>query len=283
MFEEEDEGNEEYEKGFKEDIERFERSLKGEELGFIDGDRIEALIDHYLITGVYSKASACADIGISQFPFNAVFFLRKAQSISAMGKLKEALELLSKYESMEVMSCEFALTKAAIFSQLKDSKQAIKYFKEALSRSEWEDKDEIYLDLAMEHQNTSDFQSAILVLKEAIGLNPKNEGAIYELAYCYDHTNEMEKAIQCYSDFIDDNPYSYTAWYNLGNAYSKLENFEKAIWAYDYCILINDEFSPSYFNLGNAYLSTDKYQAAIDHFEKCMELDGEDGLALCYI
>lgn len=280
MFEDEEE---EFPANFDEDIARFERYLEGAELGFLDGDRIEMLIDHYLIQGAYSKAKACAEVGMSHFPFNMVFTLRKAQAISAMGQLKEALQLLAKYEQLEATNCEFLLTKAAIFSQLKDSKQAIKYFKEALLRSDWEDKDEIYLDLAMEYQQLNDYISAIKILHEAIKQNPKNEGAIYELAYCYDVLQEMDKAIQCYCDFIDENPYSYTAWYNLGNAYSKLENYEKAIWAYDYCILINESFSPAYFNLGNAYLAIDKFQVAIDSFEKCMELDGEDGLAMCYI
>jgi tetratricopeptide (TPR) repeat protein len=282
MFDDE-EDDEIFEGNFNEYLERFERSLKGEPLGYIDGDHLESIIDHYLINGNYSKASLCADIGIEQFPFNALFFLRKAQAISAIGQLKEAMELLSTVEKMEIPSCEFFLTKAAIFSQLKDSKRAVKFFAAALAISEIEDKDEIYLDLAMEYENGGDFSSAINTLKEAIKFNPQNEGAIYELAYCYDQTNEIEKAISCYSDFIDENPYSFTAWYNLGNAYSKLENFEKAIWAYDYCLLIKDDFSPAYFNLGNAYLSSDKYQLAIEHFEKCMELDGEDGLALCYI
>jgi tetratricopeptide (TPR) repeat protein len=278
-----DEEDDVYDGNFKDSLDRFERSLKGEPLGYMDGDQLENLIDHFLINGNYSKASICAEVGINQFPFNALFFLRKAQAISAMGQLKEALGLLTMVEKMEIPSCEFFLTKAAIFSQLKDSKRAISFFKQALSISEEEDKDEIYLDLAMEYENNSDYNSAIAILMEAIKLNPQNEGAIYELAYCYDQTNDYEKAIKCYSDFIDENPYSFTAWYNLGNAYSKLENYEKAIWAYDYCIIINEEFSPAYFNLGNAYLSSEKYELSIENFEKCIELDGEDGLALCYI
>jgi tetratricopeptide (TPR) repeat protein len=278
-----DDENEEYDGNFNEDLERFEKSLGGDPLGFMDSDQIEFIIDHYLINGMYSKALLAADIGIEQFSFNPIFYLRKAQAISAMGQLKEAMNLLAHVEKMEIPSCEFFLTKAAIFSQLKDSKRAIKYFKDALNLSEKEDRDEIYLDLAFEYESAGEFNEAILILKEAIRLNPHNEGAIYELAYCYDQINDIDKAIQCYSDFIDENPYSFTAWYNLGNAYSKQDNFEKAVWAYDYCLLINEQFSPAYFNLGNAYLSLDKYQLSIENFEKCMEFDGEDGLALCYI
>ena len=266
-----------------EELDRFEKSLRGEPLGFMDSDTLEAIIDHYLIQGNYSKANLCAEIGIQQFPFISMFTLRKAQAISANGQLKEALNLLSQLEKKGNTSCEHFLTKASIFSQLRDSKTAIKYFTEALHIAEPEDKDEIFVDLAMEYEAARDFKNAVRILKQALETNPANEVAIYELAFCYDQMEDFTSAIKCYSDFIDENPYSFTAWYNLGNAYSKSENFEKAIWAYDYCLLINEDFSPAYFNLGNAYLSEEKYLLSIQNFEKCIELDGEDGLTLCYL
>lgn len=281
MFDDEDEDY--FEGNLNEDLEIFERFLKGDTIGFLDSDRLEALIDHYLINGQYSKAKACAEHAISQFSYNQVFHLRKAQAISAMGQLREALNILTQIEKLESPSMEFLLTKASIFSQIKDSKNAIKFFREALAISEPEDRDEIYLDLAMEYENLNDYRNAVMVLKEAIKSNPHNEGAIYEIAFCYDQLGEYSSAIQCYSDYIDENPYSFTAWYNLGNAYSKVENFEKAIWAYDYCILINEDFGPVYFNLGNAYMSQEKFLLAIEQFHKCMEVDGDDPMALCYI
>ena len=280
MFDDEDEY---FETNLNEDLEKFEAHLKGASIAFMDSDRLEALVDHYLINGQYTKAKSCAEHAISQFSFNLVFYLRRAQSMSAMGQLKEALKVLGQIEKWETPSCEFLLTKASIFSQLRDSKNAIRYFKEALVLSEEEDRDEIYLDLAMEFENAGDYKNAVKVLREAIQSNPHNEGAIYEIAFCYDQLGEYKSAIKCYSDFIDENPYSFTAWYNLGNTYSKLEDFEKAVWAYDYCILINEEFGPVYFNLGNAYLSQEKYTLAIESFHKCMEVDGDDPMALCYI
>lgn len=283
MFDDDDEENGYFEANLNEDLERFETFLKGGSIGFIDSDRLEAMVDHYLITNQYNKAKLCAEHAISQFSFNIIFSLRLAQAMSAMGHLKEALGVISQIEKVEQPNCEILLTKASIFSQLRDSKSAIKYFKESLVLSEPEDRDEIYLDLAMEYQNINDYKGALKVLNDAIKYNPKNEGAIYEIAYCYDQLGDYEQAIKCYSDFIDENPYSFTAWYNLGNAFSKSEDFEKAVWAYDYCVLINEDFGPVYFNLGNAYLSMDKYQLSIDCFNKCMELDGEDPVALCFI
>lgn len=273
-----------FEANLNEDIANFEQYLKGGSMGFVDSDRLELLIDHYLINSQYTKANQAADYARYQFPYNSVFTVRKAQAMSAMGQLKEALNLLKIVEDIETNSAELMLTKASIFSQLRDHKSAIKYFNEALRLAEeQEDRDEIFLDLAMEYQALRDFNGALRVLHEAIRINPANEGAIYEIAYCYDQLGDFEKAIKCYLDFIDENPYSFTAWYNLGNAYSKMEDYDKAIEAYGYCVVINEDFGPVYFNLGNAYMGKDDFQEAIDSFQKCMDLDGDDPMAFCYI
>lgn len=273
-----------FEANLSEDITNFEKYLKGGSMGFVDSDRLEFLIDHYLINSQYTKANQAADYARGQFPYNSTFTIRKAQAMSAMGQLKEALNLLTSVEKIELGSTELMLTKASIFSQLRDHKSAIKYFNEALRLAEeQEDRDEIFLDLAMEYQALRDFNGALRVLEEAIRINPANEGAIYEIAYCYDQLGDFKQAIKCYSDFIDENPYSFTAWYNLGNAYSKLEDYDKAIEAYGYCMVINEDFGPVYFNLGNAYMGKDDFREAIDSFQKCMDLDGEDPMALCYM
>lgn len=285
MFDDDDddEGDGFLDGNLNEDLQRFDSFLDGGSLGFLDSDRWEAMIDHFLIGGQYGKALLCVEEALTQFSYSSLFKLRKAQALSATGSLKEAINLLNELERSDIPSMEVMLTKASVFSQLKDSKNAIKYFKDALNRALPEDRDEIYLDLAMEYQTNGQYKLAINVLIEAVQANKSNEGAIYELAFCYDQLGETEKSIQCYSDFIDENPYSFTAWYNLGNAYAKLENHEKALWAYDYCVLINDDFGPAYFNLGHTNLALDKYTKAIEYFSKCMELDGDDPLAMCYI
>ena len=58
MFDDEDE---EYnDSSLNEDIEHFEEHLKGNSLRFIDSDRLEGIIDHYLIQGQYNKAKIAA-------------------------------------------------------------------------------------------------------------------------------------------------------------------------------------------------------------------------------
>ena len=278
-----DDEDEYYDGDLSEEMKRFEAFLEGDSIGFLDSDRWEALIDHLLMNGRYNDAVLCADEALSQFSYNLLFKLRKAQAYSATGKLKDAIFLLTELERLGLDSFELLLSKGAVFSQLKDSKNAIKYFKNALQVASIEDKDEVYLDLAMEYENLGDYTAALKILGKAVAHNPDNEAAIYEIAYCYDHLEDYESSIKCYSDFIDENPYSFTSWYNLGNAYSKLENYDKAIWAYDYCILINDDFGPVHFNMASAYLSLDKYTKAIEYFLKSLELDGDDSVTFCYV
>jgi len=283
MFEEEEEEEEFYQDDFTADIEAFNTMYKNGTFQYMDGDKLEMIIDHFMMSNAYSKARWGIDNALINFPFSTTFKLRKAQILSALGELKEALETLTEIEKLEGLSLELILTKAACFNQLRDSKSAIKYFKLALDFSEPDERDEIYLDLALEYQNVSDHKSAISVLKEAIKQNPKNEVAVYELAFCHDQIGDYQNAIQSFKKYIDENPYSFTAWYNLANAYLKVENYEKAIWAYDYSIIINDDFPPALFNLGNAYLSFGKVQKALECFEKCLEIEGEDGLILSYM
>lgn len=271
------------ERNLSEHISKFESYLKGESFFFFDSDVLEMIVDHYIVNGDYTKAIKAAEYGLNYFSPNQLFVLRIAQAYSAKGLLKEALNMLANKDDFRENLVEYYLTKASIFSQLKNSDNAIKFFKLALDLTESEERDEIFLDIAMEYQYKGDFKAAIDILNEAIKANPKNEVALYEVAYCYDFIGEFDKAIACYTVFIDENPYSYTAWYNLGNIYSKVEDWNNALNAYDFCVVINENFSPVYFNMGNAYLSLDRYALGEEAFQKCIELEGEDALAYCYL
>jgi len=224
-----------------------------------------------------------AEFGIIQLPFHRVFILRKAQALAGIGHVSDALEILKHIDLIENHQSELLLTKAALYGQIRDSRNAIKCYKNALDICEVHEKDEIFCDLALEYENINDFTSAINILKQALKLNPKSEIAFSELCYCLEKTNEVEETIIEISNFIDENPYSYLAWYQLGCSYLKAENYDKAIWAFDYCLIINEQAGAAYFNLGNAYLSSEKFHQAIDSFKKCIEIDGEDPLALCYL
>jgi hypothetical protein len=109
MFFEDDEN--ELDNNYLEELNRFEAYLSGDNLGFMDSDAFEYILDHYLVQGLYSKANICSDVALEQFPHNTFFKLRKAQAISATGQLKEALNILTQLEKITEPTCEHYLTK----------------------------------------------------------------------------------------------------------------------------------------------------------------------------
>jgi tetratricopeptide (TPR) repeat protein len=282
MFENED--NEDFfDANFHDEMKDYKSKLSNGERPFYDADQLDSFIDHFVMSNQLQTAMDCVNHAIELYETNLSFRIRKAQVLSNLGRLNEALAMLMQNEKLLGNDPEFLLTKASVHSQMRDSKSAIKYFERALKELDGEEKDEVYIDLSAEYQNLGNMKEAIQILKQAIVFNPNNEAAVHELAYCYDLDNKIDDAIKCYQDYLDIEPYSFTTWYNLGNAFSKAENYKDALWAYDYCLIINEEFTSAYFNMGNVYLVRDEYHKAIECFERCIAIDGEDALALDYI
>lgn len=281
MFEEEDDAQ--LDGQLKGDLNHFESFLTGTPLGYIDSDRLEAIVDFYIESGEFNKAKRAAEIADTNFSFNPVFKLRIAQSYIGLNLFTDALNILSKLDEVGLPKLEVYLSYAIVFAHLNDFQSAVHYLTLSIPLAEKEDLMEIYLDLSGAYHKLEDEEASIEVLKKGIDTLSDADPLLYELAYKFDHLGRFQEAVDVYLKYIESNPYANMAWYNLGNAYSKLELFEKAIWAYDYSILIFEDFAPTHFNMGNAYLSLGKYHQAIDRFKFVLSLEGDDPMALCYL
>jgi tetratricopeptide (TPR) repeat protein len=264
-------------------IKRYEEMVANNESYYFDVDQFENLIDYYFDINNLKEASKVLHYAHDLFPDSTVLLLREAQLLSAEGKLTKALNKLRKLLAFEPYNEDLHITMATIYSQLRDHKRAIEHYERVLQFGDSEMASDIYIDLALEHENNNDFNAAIEVLKEALEQNPENETATYELAYCYERTDQTEEGIQYYERFLDEHPYSFTAWYNLGNAFQKLDFYEKAIDAYDFSLAIDDSFSPANFNKANALIKLNKYKEAIACFEEVIEIEGEAPTTFCMI
>lgn len=264
-------------------VKRYEDMIANNESYFFDVDQFECLIDYYFDRNKLKDAVKVLRYAHDLYPDSTALLMREAQLLAASGKLSGAKTKLRKLLSFEPYNEDLHITLATIYSQLRDHKKAIEHFEQVLKLGDREMANEIYIDLALEHENMNNFEAAIEVLHEALKNNPENESATYELAYCYERANKTEEGIEYYQRFLDDHPYSFTAWYNLGNAFQKIELYEKAIDAYDFCLAIDDTFSPSYFNKANALIKLEKFAEAILCLEEVMEAEGESPTTYCMI
>lgn len=282
MFE--DEGEEDWlTPDYKEQLQLFEKMYASNQYHFIDSEHIEFILDHLIATNQMKKAKWAAEKALEHFPANSSILTRYAQILSSIGEVDASLTLLLNLERLEPNSTEIYISIATCYSQLKDSKRAIRYFNKAFVLSDGEEKIDIAIDLAMEYENSDDYPSAIKVLNETISEGNLNDLLVYELAHCYEKVDDFDNAIKCFKDYIDIEPYSYTTWYNLGNVYAKKQKYEEAIWAYDYAILINENFIPAIYNIANTYFDNNQIEKALQHFQMCLDLDQEDPLVYCSI
>ncbi|MFM7636510.1 MAG: hypothetical protein ACKO5W_01420, partial [Crocinitomicaceae bacterium] len=68
MFDDEDDDFQE--QNLNEDLHQFELHLKGQPSIFLDSDKIEGILDHFLINGNYQKAKQAAEYGMDRFGYN---------------------------------------------------------------------------------------------------------------------------------------------------------------------------------------------------------------------
>lgn len=263
-------------------ISRYERMLKKNDEYFFDVEQFESIIDHYLEQNELNKAAEVLKFARKQHPTSIDLIFAESNILIGSGKLNKALQLLDAIEGLQPYNEEIYLTKASIYSQLRNYDLAIKNYKKALECAE-EELDDIHVDLAFEYENIEELDKAIFHLKSALKINPENEAALYEISYCFDLASNNESAIKFFTKFLDDNPYSYIGWYNLGNSYAKSGLHKKCIDALDYCTAINEEFSSAWFSKAKSNVDLGQLTSAIECYEQALELDGELAVTYSYI
>jgi tetratricopeptide (TPR) repeat protein len=264
-------------------VNRYENMLANNESYYFDIEEFEEIVDFYCDNNKFNHALTAISYAYTLFPENISLMLREAQILAGMGRLTKALARLKVLEKFEPSNQEILLTMGSIYSQLREHKTAIEYFRRALDTAGEETEEEIYLEIALEYENMDRFDKAIEILQEALRKTPDNETLLYELAYCFETADRTAECIEYYRAFIDKHPFSFPAWYNLGNALQKLDQLEDSLEAYDYCIAVQPDFAPAYYNKAHALFKLDRYVEAIHTFEETYTHEPPQAPIYCHI
>jgi tetratricopeptide (TPR) repeat protein len=116
------------------------------------------------------------------------------------------------------------------------------------------------------------YSMAIMLLKRATEVDPKNKYAWNNLGIAYLDTRDNEDAIAALNKQIGVNPYDEYAYNNLGRAYWQERKYDDAVTAFHKQLEINplDKFAHS--NLGSMYSEWHKYDLAAPELEKATSL-----------
>jgi tetratricopeptide (TPR) repeat protein len=163
-------------------------------------------------------------------------------------------------------------------------------------------------------KNKEFMDKTVAAYKEALGMNPQNEGLRFRLASTYEQmgyygqardqylnllrmnpdkpqilhllanvyskSGELEKAIEYYQEAIKNRPYN-PGWYSdRGSAYFMKREYDKAISDFSQALRIEPNLAVTYYTRGSAYYNKREYDKAISDFSQALRID--PNLAVTY-
>jgi tetratricopeptide (TPR) repeat protein len=263
-------------------VRRFEDMVKRNKQYYFDVHEFEEIIDYYLDTSKFNKASEAAYFAAKLHPSSLTIQFKLAQVLVDKKQPEKALDIIQKIEVVESSNSEFLVLKGTALNMLGDNEDAKNTFNQAIDAA-FENKDDVLLSIAISYEQKDEYEIAIEYLQEAEKICSDNQSVIYEMAFCYDKLELLVQSEEYYQKYLDLDPFSDSAWFNLGLVYSKMDNNEKAIEAYDFALTINEKYASAYFNKANVLANSCEYLKAIDVYKDYCVLDENNPQVFSYI
>ncbi len=263
-------------------VNRFKRSLVSGMTKYFDVAEFEGIVEQLLDEGDFNGAEIAAKQGIQIHPNAISLQLKHAQVLISRGEFKEALEMLSMIEKIEMNSPDLHLLKGSAQMMTDNETEALLSFKKAIKYAGSEIDDILY-NISSAYIQVGEIPKALYYLEKTIKANPKNEMALYDLGFFYDQTGKYKKSISFYNKYLDLDPFSHAVWFNLGTVFNKTNKHKKAIEAYEFALALKDDFYMALFNIGNAFANSEKYEKAIEKYKEFIAVEPNNDDAYCYI
>ncbi len=203
----------------------------------------------------YNLAGLC-HIALKQ-PDHAIFMYKKAVHINP--KYAEA------YYNM------------AVAYEIKDSKKTKlpeEFYKKAIElKNDMHTFVRASLNLAKIYRVQKKYDDAILLLRDAIKVEPEFEELYNEAGLVYLDTDLYDEAIKFFDKALEKKHKYPEASTNLAIAYQKKGQLARAITQFEETLKRDEQFPGAHYNYGNALIYNGFYDKAIEHLKKAIELD----------
>ena len=138
----------------------------------------------------------------------------------------------------------------------------------------------VFSNLAVIYHMKQRTKEMIVLLKEALRLNPKSLVDLNRLATALKGQGELQAAIECYRKVLAIDPKSLVALNRLATALKERGELQEAIECYKQALTIDPNYVPALNNLGNALKERGELQEAIGYYKKALAIDPNYLLAL---
>lgn len=259
----------------------FEQRLESGERFFYDTDDLEEIIEYYFEIEELNKAWKAISFGLTLFPYENYYQVKKAEVLLNKKDIKNAIKILEEAQSIEPNNPEISKLLGDCYNQSMQYKRAVDYYHIAL-KADFEI-DDVIIELIRVHFMLNKPEKAVSYLTIYPEHMYVGETMLPDLVKLFCDFNFTKLIIPFIERLINHQPYSFTSWYFLGYCYQKLEEYTKGLDAFEYCIAIDEYNSMGFLGKGNCLMELNQYEEAIEFFNQALDNDITDAEVYCNI
>ncbi len=229
------------------------------------------LIEYYIKEEIWDRAFEVIEHALSQYGYTVDFYVKKAQLLSKVGKLEEALAVIDQACGFSPGELEIDLTRAEVYINLEQMEEAFQILEQLKSSEAPQVLSNVYVLESLIHKQQNNYEPIFFTLRSALKLNTKNEQAIELFWTSVEGTKRYETARTIFEELIDQDPYAHLFWYYYGHTLSYLGEYHAAIDAYEYSFIIEPDFEPGYREFSELCFELKMYTRALSCCQEYLE------------
>lgn len=228
-----------------------------EETVFID------MIDILEKEGKWQKAVTIADAAITQHPFSADLYLRKAELLINRNMIDECIVTIDRAELFAPTNTNLRLLRAELLASKGEFEEALHILGELKGRTSLEELSEIFLIEAGIYEDLKDFNAMFMSLRRCLLSDKTNTEGYTSLLLLVEKRRLYKDSIEFHNKLIDQDAYNWRAWLNLGFALKGKGFADDAIEAFEYTFAIEKGCKMAYMEAAELLISQEKYMHAL--------------------
>ncbi len=264
----------------KQTLSRYEAMSQKGTVSFTEETVFLQMIDFCDTEGKHRQALRLANDAITQHPFSADLFLRKAHLLLNRHKIAESLVTIRQAEIFAPHNINVGLLHAELLSLHGKHHEALAILVELKPYSSKEERSEIHLVEAELFEDMGKYTKMFDVLRQCLLLNSGNTEAYEKMIWATEYSQRYADSIKFHNRLLDRDSYNWRAWLNIGFAYEATENYEDAIDAFEFAFAIDEKCRAAYIEAGELHMQLGNFQRAQYVFESAIFNTGDDALVL---
>lgn len=245
------------------------------------------LIAHYEQCRKHNFALVASEYGITQHPFSADLYLKKAALLLQLNELDDALVTLDTAERFSPSDLQLRLLRADLLLLKGKFFAALDILQSLEPEYRGSDLAEIHFAQAQIYENIREWDEHFKALRRTLLANPRHEEAHIKILLEAERGQRYAETLKLQQRLTNADPYAAWAWCNVGNMLAVIGTYEEAVEAYEFAYSIEDGFEFAYRSCADLHLAQGNPKKALyclELAEQYIDLDA-DGLVskgLCF-